>query len=51
MQKSIVSSNWLTTNTNLIIYHSLSKLCKCIDIQCIIVFLLKTNAKLSKNDA
>ena len=51
LQKSIASSNQLTTNTNLIIHYSLSKLYKYIDIQRIIVFLLKTNAKLSKNDA
>ena len=51
LQKSIVSSNQLTNNTNLVVYYSLSKLYKYIDIQCIIVFLLKTNAKSSKNNA
>jgi hypothetical protein len=51
LQKSIISSNQLTNNTNLVVYYSLSKLYKYIDIQCIIVFLLKTNAKSSKNNA
>ena len=51
LQKSIVSSNQLTNNTNLVVHYSLSKLYKYTDIQCIIVFLLKTNAKSSKNNA
>jgi hypothetical protein len=51
LQKSIVSSNQLTNNTNLVVHYSLSKLYKYIDIQCVIVFLLKTNAKSSKNNA
>ena len=51
LQKSIVSSNQLTNNTNLVVHYSLSKLYKYIDIQCIIVFLLKTNSRLSENDA